>query len=136
MEAVMRSDALRVAKQNLAAYLETHDTRYVAKDAVFINKATGERVAGREAIGKLLHNFYCVAFDGCPRITSQIITDDKAVIEGFFTGKHIGDFAGVPATGKIVTLPFCISYTLENGLIKEARIYSPGDLLLRQLQDD
>jgi len=134
MEDVMKTGSLKLAKKNITAYLETHDPKYLTEDAVFINKASGERAIGREAIGKMLQYFYRIAFDASPRITSKIITEGKAVIEGFFTGKHIGDFAGLPATGKTVTVPFCASYTLENGLIKEGRIYSSGDMLIRQLQ--
>lgn len=135
MEDVMKVSPLRLAKKNITAYFTTHDPKYIAEDAVYINTASGERAVGREAIGKLLHDFYHIAFEGKPRVTSQIITEDKAVIEGVYMGKHVGEYAGLPATGKTVTLPFCVSYTLENGLIKEARIYSSGDLLFRQLQD-
>ena len=134
MEEVMRSSTLRLARKNVSAYLETHDPKYVAEDAVYINTSSGERAVGRQAIGKMLDYFYRTAFDAYPKITSRIITEDKAMIEGFFTGRHIGEFWGVPPTGKIVTVPFCVSYTLDNGLIKEARIYFAGDLLIRQLQ--
>ena len=134
MEAVMRSDSLRRAKRNMAAYLETHDPMYVAEDAVYINTSSGERAVGKQAIGKMLDYFYRTAFEASPKITSRIITEDKAMIEGFFIGKHIGEFWGVPPTGKTITVPFCVSYTLSHGLIKEARIYFAGDLMIRQLQ--
>jgi len=134
MEDVMKTGALKLAKKNMKVYLETHDTKYVAEDAVYINKASGERAEGREAIGKMLEFFYHIAFDAYPKTTSLIITEDKAMVEGFFIGNHIGEFGGVPATGKTVTVPFCVGYTLENGLIKEARIYMLGDVLMRQLQ--
>ena len=134
MEDVMRSGTLRLAKRNMAAYLETHDPKYVAEDAVYINTSTGERAVGRGAIAKMLDYFYRTAFDAYPKITSRIITEDKAMIEGFFIGQHIGELWGIPPTGKVVTVPFCVSYSLEDGLIKEARIYLAGDMLIRQLQ--
>ena len=134
MEEVISGSALKHAKKNVEAYLKTHDIKYVAEDAVYINKATGERAEGREAIGKMLEYFYHTAFDAHPETTSMIVTEDKAMVEGFFIGKHIGEFAGLPATGKTVSVPFCVAYTLENGLIKEARIYMLGDVLMRQLQ--
>ncbi len=134
MEEVISGSALKLAKKNMEAYLETHDPKYVAEDAVYINKATGERAEGREAIGKMLAYYYQIAFDAYPKTTSLIVTEDKAMIEGFFTGKHIGEFGGVPATGKKISVPFCAGYTLENGLIKEARIYILGEVLMRQLQ--
>ena len=134
MEDVMTRDALKLSKKNMEAYFQTHDTKYVAEDAVFINKASGERAEGREAIGKMLEYFYQIAFDAHPETTSMIVTEDKAMVEGFFIGKHIGEFGGLQATGKTVSVPFCVAYTLENGLIKEARIYMLGDVLMRQLQ--
>jgi len=134
MEDVMSRSALKLAKKNIQAYLKTHDPKYVAEDAVYINKASGERAEGKEAIAKMLEYYYQIAFDAYPKTTSVIITEDKAMIEGFFIGKHIGEFAGMAPTGKTVTVPFCVGYTLENGLIKEARIYMLGDVLMRQLQ--
>src|SRR4030095_6250156 len=134
MEQVMRSSTLRLAKKNMSAYLETHDPKYVAEDAVYINTSSGERAEGRQAIAKMLNYFYRIAFDAYPKITNRNVTENKAMIEGLFIGKHIGDFWGVHPTGKIVTVPFCVSYTLTDGLIKEARIFLPGDILLRQLQ--
>ena len=83
----MKAGSLKLAKKNISAYLETHDPKYLAEDAVFINKASGERAVGREAIVKMLQYFYQIAFDAFPRITSKIITEDKAVIEGFFIRK-------------------------------------------------
>ena len=134
MEEVIRSSTLRLAKKNITAYLETHDARYVAEDAVYINTSSGERAIGRQAIAKMLNYFYRIAFDAHPKITNRIVTEKKAMIEGFFIGKHIGDFWGVRPTGKIVSVPFCVSYSLSDGLIKEARIFFSGDTLLRQLQ--
>ena len=136
MEEVLRSNTLRLTKKNMSAYLETHDPKYVAEDAVYINTSSGERAVGREDIAKMLDYFYRVAFDAYPKITNRIVTEHKAMIEGFFIGKHIGEFWGVHPTGKIVTVPFCVSYTLNDGLIKEARIFLPGDILLRQLQHE
>ena len=134
MEEVMRSSTLRLAKKNISAFLETLDPKYIAEDAVYINTSSGERAVGRQDIAKMLDYFYRTAFDAYHKVTSQIITEDKAMIEGFFLGKHIGEFWGVRPTGKIVTVPFCVSYTIESGLIKEARIYVAGDMLIRQIQ--
>jgi predicted ester cyclase len=134
MEDVMLRGGLKLAKKNMEAYLKTHDTKYVAEDAVYINKATGEKAEGKEAIAKMLEYYYQIAFDAYPKTTTLIITKDKALVEGFFIGKHIGEFGGMAPTGKIVTVPFCVGYTLENELIKEARIYMLGDVLMRQLQ--
>ena len=46
------------------------------------------------------------------------------MMEGHVTGKHIGEFAGIPATGKEIRVPICVSYDLEDDKIQRARIYS------------
>ena len=130
----MEKSASAETLKNMEAYFKTHDVSYVAEDAVFVNLGTGERTEGRIAIGEMLHYIYHVAFDAKAEVTHSIITEDKAVLEGFFVGKHINDFAGLPATQKNVRVPLCVSYDLENSMIKEARIYMLGDVMMKQLQ--
>ena len=121
-------------KKLIEKYFESHDTKYLAEDTVFINMNSGELTVGREAVGKMLHYIYHLAFDAHAEITNTIVTDDKAVLEANFVGKHIGEFAGVPATGKNVKVPLCVSYDLdENGLIKVARIYMLESVMMQQL---
>ena len=130
----MEKSASAETLKNMEAYFKTHDVSYVAEDAVFVNLGTGERTEGRIAIGEMLHYIYHVAFDAKAEVTHSIITEDNAVLEGFFVGKHINDFAGLSATQKNVRVPLCVSYDLENSLIKEARIYMLGDVMMKQLQ--
>jgi steroid delta-isomerase-like uncharacterized protein len=132
-EMTLRQDALSMAQQNMLAYFQTHDVKYIAEDAVFKHLGTGEVYRGREEIGTMLHYIYHVAFDARAEMTNSIITEDKAVIEGLFKGTHIGEFAGIPATNKSVTVPICVTYNLKNGLIQEARIYMLGEVLMQQL---
>lgn len=131
---MMEKSASAATLKNMEAYFQTHDVKYVAEDAVFVNLGTGERTEGRKAIREMLHYIYHVAFDAKAEITHSLITEDKAVLEGFFVGKHINDFAGMPATQKNVRVPLCVSYDLEDSLIKEARIYMLGDVMMKQLQ--
>ena len=63
----------------------------------------------------------------------MIITENKAVLEADFMGKHIGEFAGVQPTNKEVNVPLCIVYDLENGMIKQARVYFLMDVMMKQL---
>ena len=134
MQEIKLPSPLAMAQKNMRDYLRSHDARYVTDDAVFINKATGERFEGRETIGNMLNFFYHIAFDAHAEFSHVLVTEDRAVAEGLFIGKHIAEFAGIPATRKIVSVPLCVTYNLENGLIKEARIYMMGDVLIRQLQ--
>ena len=122
-------------KETIQNYFETHDTSYLTEDAVFIDMATQQLTVGREAVGQMLHHIYHVAFDAHAEITNTIITENKAILEANFIGKHIGEFAGVPATQKEVNVPLCVVYDLENGLIKIARIYLMATVMMQQLSN-
>jgi|GEM_PF-360752 len=132
-EMTLPKQGLSAAQQNMLAYFETHDPRYVAEDAVFINMGTGETYKGRAEIGAMLHYIYQVAFDAKVQPVDHVITEDKAMVQGFFKGKHIGEFAGIPATNNYVEVPMCVTYELKSGLIQKARIYFLTDVLLKQL---
>jgi predicted ester cyclase len=108
--------------------------QYVTEDAVFVSMNTGEETHGREAVGQMLNYFYHVAFDAKAEVTNKVITEKKAVLEFNFKGKHIGEFAGMQPTNKEVNVPTCISYDLENGLIKKGRVYMLIDVMMKQLQ--
>ena len=133
MPQTLENEVLSLTQRNMQDYMQTHDVRYVAEDAVFRNMATGEVHKGRNDIGAMLHYMYHVAFEATVETTNQIILEDKALLEGLFKGKHIGEFAGMPPTNKEVSVPLCVSYDLEGGLINEARIYMPVNILLQQL---
>ena len=121
-------------QQNIEAYMQTHNVKYVAEDAVFKNMGTGEETKGREAIAGMLHYIYHIAFDAKAEVKNMIITEEKALLEGDFKGRHIGEFAGMPATNKDVNVPLCVSYDLKDGLIQKARIYMLTDVMMQQLQ--
>lgn len=132
-ETLLKSEALLLAEKNLLNYFQTHDVRYIAEDAVFRNVGSGEVYHGRAEIGAMLHYFYRVAFDAKAELTSYAITEDKAVVEAMVKGKHIGEIVGIPATGKEINVPLCLTYRLRNGLITEGHIYLQTDVLMKQL---
>lgn len=120
-------------QNNVLAYFETHDVNYLTEDAVFKNLSTGETYTGRAEIGAMLHYIYHVAFDAKAEITNYIITEDKALLEGIFKGRHTGEIGGIAATHKEVSVPLSVSYTLRDGKISEGRIYMLNDVLMQQL---
>jgi predicted ester cyclase len=119
--------------QNMENYFKTHDVSYVAPDAIFINMSSGEETRGKEAIAQMLNYFYHIAFDAKANIRNTIVTEDKALMEAEFVGRHIGEFANIQPTNKEVNVPLCVTYDLENGLIKEARIYMLENVMVNQL---
>jgi predicted ester cyclase len=133
-EAIMEKKSISTIQQNIESFFKTHDAKYVAADAVFTNMSTGEETKGRDAIAGMLQYMYHIAFDAKAEIINTIITEDKAVLEASFKGKHVGEFAGLQPTNKEINVPLCVSYDLEGGLIKKARIYMLADVMMRQLQ--
>ncbi len=109
------------------------DASAMADDVVFTMMATGEETRGPEAVFQMLHYFYNVAFDAKAENKNQIVADGQAVWEGDVVGKHIGEFASIPATGKDFRVPLCVVYDLENDQVKRARIYFEIPVLLQQL---
>ena len=99
------------------------DLSMMAPDVVFTNMATGDEHRGVEALAGMLHYIYHVAFDAHAETKSMIFSDNQAVLEADFVGKHIGEFAGIPPTGKDVRVPLCVVYDLESGKIKRGRVY-------------
>ena len=112
---------------------EHSDTSMLADDVVFTVMATGQEAQGPEAVMGMLDYFYHGAFDATAVPRNMVYADGKAVGEWDFAGKHTGEFAGVPATGKEVHVPLCVVYDLENDQIKQARIYFEVPAFLAQV---
>lgn len=132
-EAIVARVSLAETRRNMEAFFATHDVQYVGEDVVYTSLNTGEKTVGRDEVGQMLHYIYHVAFDAKAEIINTIITEDHALLEANIKGKHIGEFAGVAPTNKEVNIPVCVSYDLEDGLIKRARIYMLVDVLMKQL---
>ena len=133
MEETLQKEALTTTRENILDYFKTHDPKYIAEDAVYKNLSTGEVYTGREEIAGMLHFIYHVAFDAKAETINTVITEDKAVVEGYFKGRHIGEIAGLKVTNKEVDIPLCVSYDLKDGLITEARIYFLTEVMLKQV---
>jgi hypothetical protein len=132
-EVTLQKEALSQTQQSILDYFKTHDPKYIAEDAVYRNLSTGEVYTGREEISGMLHFMYHVAFDAKGEVVNTVVTEDKAVVEAYFKGRHIGEIAGIQGTDKEVDVPLCVSYDLKDGLIRQARIYLLGEVMMNQL---
>lgn len=63
----------------------------------------------------------------------MIFADGHATVEGFLVGRHSGEFAGIPATGKDVRVPICHIFEVADGQIQQAKIYFQMVTLMQQL---
>jgi hypothetical protein len=118
----------------LEAYWKNHDPSYVAEDAVFYMLPTGEEIRGRAAIAKHLEEFYSGSFTAHAEVKNGMFDGNKGLLEAVVVGKHTGTFGGIPATGRDINVPLAVSYELENGLIKSARIYLMANVLFEQIK--
>lgn len=109
------------------------DVSMMAEDVVFTIMATGQENHGREGVRQMLNYFYRTAFNAEVEPRNAVFADGQAVFEGDFVGKHSGEFAGIPATGKAVRVPLCVVYDLENDQIKRGRVYFEMPVLFVQL---
>ena len=122
-------------REIISRYLSSNhsDLSIMADDVVFAHMATGDLHEGPEAVARMLHYVYHVAFDAHAETRNLVVDDGKAVLEADFVGTHIGEFAGIPATGKEVRVPLCVVYDLENDMIKRGRVYMEIPVLFKQL---
>ena len=112
---------------------EHGDVSMMAEDVVFTIMATGQEHRGRDGVMGMLTYFYHVAFDAAATTRTMLFGQHNAMVEGDFVGKHIGEFAGIPATGKDVKAPLCVVYDLENDQITQGRVYFEMPALMQQL---
>lgn len=124
-------------KKVMNQYLDSQhsDVSMMAEDVVFTNMATGDEHRGPDAVLQMLNHIYHTAFEAHAETKNLFFAEGKAVLEVDFVGKHIGEFAGIPATNKNVRVPLCVVYDLENDHIKRARIYFEMPVLFNQLNE-
>jgi steroid delta-isomerase-like uncharacterized protein len=116
-------------------YLDSNhsDLSMMAPDVVFTHMATGDEHRGPDGVAGMLHFIYHVAFDARAETRNLVVADGQAVLEADFVGTHIGEFAGVPATGKSVRVPLCVVYDLEHDKIQRGRVYFEVPAFVRQV---
>ena len=116
-------------------YLEADhsDTSMMTDDVVFTIMATGDEHRTPEGVFGMLDYFYHVAFDATAEAKNMIFGEKNAIFEGDFVGRHIGEFAGIPATNKEVRVPLCVVYDLEDEKIKRGRVYFATPVFFQQV---
>jgi steroid delta-isomerase-like uncharacterized protein len=109
------------------------DVSMMADDVTFTIMGTGQAHVGPAAIAGMLHWFYHVAFEATAEPRNLVIGDGHAFGEWDLVGRHTGEFAGVPATGKEVRVPLAVAYDVENGRLTRGRVYFETPVFLAQV---
>jgi steroid delta-isomerase-like uncharacterized protein len=137
-EAGMSSNPTR---QVIDSYLEALLSRgdfaaFFAEDVRWTTMETGEELRGREQVRDFIAVLHTQIFDARPEVRSILAADGAACLEADFVGTHTAEFAGIPATGAKVRVPYCVVYDVEGDQITALRGYLPLGVLVGQLQAD
>ena len=128
------SDARHMMQDYVDALIKHADFgQYYTDDVVVTVEGADQRAVGREAAEQQIRYMHESAFDARPEVKNLLVDADRAAIEADFVGTHIGEFAGVVATGRAVRVPYSVVYDLRGDLISEFRIYFPMGVLVEQL---
>ena len=120
----------------IEAFAQSHDPKYFAEDAVYIQMAVPQPFNGRDAIGGMLRLFYHDAFSDARGELRNVAADtemDLGFVEFTFRGRHTGELMGIQPTGREVEVPMLGVYEIEGGHIERARLYYDMATLMRQL---
>ena len=86
----------------------------------FVNLSSPPGVPSDREGGKMYLAGFLNAFPDCHfTIDDMIAEGDQVVTKKTFTGTHTGEFAGIPATGRSVTLQFVDIMRVRDGRIVE-----------------
>lgn len=109
----------------IRAFAAEHDPSWLAPDAVFEDAGSGMTWTGPEAIAGMLHWFYAVAFDAHLEDADLRVEPDgrSAELSATFAGTHLQEFAGIPASGRVVRVPLSVTYRMAGGLVTGARFH-------------
>jgi predicted ester cyclase len=108
----------------LAALVAREDIApFFSDDIVLELVDVGQQIQGREAVAGGIVELHQQSFDARPELTNLIVGEGTAAIEAVFVGTHTGEFAGIPATGTEVAVPYAVFYDLANGEITALRIH-------------
>jgi predicted ester cyclase len=128
----MSVDQTRKVMEQYAA-AEHGDVTVLADDVVFRVMATGDEHRTPRGVKGMLDWFYHGAFDAHAELRHMVVGEGIAVLEADFVGRHIGEFAGVPPTGKEVRVPLAVVYDVRGDRIVEGRVYFETPAFLAQV---
>jgi steroid delta-isomerase-like uncharacterized protein len=89
-------------------------------DPEFVNHSAPPGIPSDREGGKIYLGAFLNAFPDCRFTVDDMIAEgDQVVTKKTFTGTHEAEFAGIPATGKRVTLQFVDIMRVRDGRIVE-----------------
>ncbi len=134
---------LEITEEIIMGYLspkdpaEFHNYDFVCDNVIFFDVASNAILAeGKEMLIQSMNYIYTMAFEAIGEDFNITIGNGCAVLEWTIVGTHIGEFAGVPATGNLIRVPMIAVYELDKRpphLITSARVYMMNNILMEQI---
>jgi steroid delta-isomerase-like uncharacterized protein len=104
----------------------------VAQDFVELDPLPGQK-PGREGLKEVLASFR-TAFPDIHWVIEEMVAEGDKVFSRFtWTGTHRGEFFGVPATSKQITVKGTVIDRVLNGKMVDSRILMDGLSMMAQL---
>jgi len=129
---------VETARSTMTAYLDALVARasfeqFFTPDVSVYVMGSDQEAHGRDQVVEMIRYLHEQAFDAHPQLKSLLVDGEKSALEAEFVGKHIAEFAGKPASGKEIRVPYSVVYELEREQIASLRIYGLLDGIMRQL---
>ena len=109
--------------------------RYFVEDVRWTTVETGEQLQGRDAVRDYIVALHTQALDAHPEVKNLVVGEGGAFLEADLVGTHTGDFAGIPATGTSLRVPYAVAYDLSSEGITALRAYIPLTQMVNQLRE-
>ena len=107
--------------------------RYFADDITFDVLWTDKSAQGPKEVEATIRAIHEVTFDARSEVLRLVVGEDGGAAELSFAGRHIGEFRGVEATGRLVRVAYSTFFDVTDGRISAFRIYLPVERLLAQV---
>ncbi|MDM9380244.1 ester cyclase [Chlorogloeopsis sp. ULAP01] len=105
----------------------------MAPDGVINDLVFPEPVKGHEGIRNFAQDLLSVVSDINYRVEDLLVRGDRVAYHGIFSGTFIGDFMGMPTTGKSFSVPYSEFVTIKNGKIVYLWDQTDGLQLVQQV---
>jgi steroid delta-isomerase-like uncharacterized protein len=106
---------------------------YLAADVALTLVEIDQELRGQEAVAASIADLHQTTFDARPEVSNLVVGEGTGAGEFVFVGTHTGEFAGIPATGRSVRVPYTVFYDFADGKIAALRILGFASGLVAQL---
>jgi|SRR4051794_32840897 ketosteroid isomerase-like protein len=131
--------SLEQTEQTMRGYLDAlmggeDFASWFADDVVWTTMESGEEVRGRDNVREEIASKHHRQFEATPELRSFVCGDGIAQLEAVFVARHVDTFAGIPATGAQVRVPYMMAYDVDGDRITALRAYLSDLAIVAQLQ--